>query len=509
MSISSACAPVDTASDCVEGVRACGGDQRFELLCEEGKWVSSDCEAGDRCVDERCAPYTCKKGEKSCHGSQQLSCVDGRFANPKPCPEALTCDEGLCLPVLCQPELRRCAGGGMVEICNAQGTRWIDWSQCDPGQACVDGSCLSTGCEEGELQCGNGSTVYVCDERQRWKASSCEDDKPCFFGKCIACMADDNCGEGERCDDGECVESVLEWETQSLPSGTVGVLYSTTLLVRGGAKPVGFETVGGELPPGLKLSALGIISGKPTESGHFEVEVLATDNLERSAQITLEIRVMPQGDLQIMTSSLKDAEVDYAYSMQLDAAGGTPPLAWQVLQDLPPGLELSSSGKIHGTPSEVGDFPVELRVLDTNTPPLYAARELMLKVKIGPLKIDADSTLNVPGISIYDLPMLVQVVPYSQQLKARGGLRPHKWSEIPPPSFGGSFVSKWGLPDGLTLSESGKISGSVLDLSDAAELTIPFTNISFKGYFINVKVEDSQPKPASDTAIFFIPTVGF
>ena len=63
--------------------------------------------------------------------------------------------------------------------------------------------------------------------------------------------------------------------------------------------------------------------------------------------------------LSITTSSLQDAVGGKAYSALLAASGGTPPYSWKSgaagSTALPPGLTLSSSGLIGGTP----DCPVD------------------------------------------------------------------------------------------------------------------------------------------------------
>jgi hypothetical protein len=52
--------------------------------------------------------------------------------------------------------------------------------------------------------------------------------------------------------------------TTSLPAGTVTVPYSQTLGASGGTTPLAWDTSSGVLPPGLTLSAAGVISGVPT-----------------------------------------------------------------------------------------------------------------------------------------------------------------------------------------------------------------------------------------------------
>ena len=63
----------------------------------------------------------------------------------------------------------------------------------------------------------------------------------------------------------------------TLPHGTRSVAYSATLAGSGGVATYKFAVTAGALPPGLKLTATGKISGKPTTAGNFSFTVRTTD----------------------------------------------------------------------------------------------------------------------------------------------------------------------------------------------------------------------------------------
>jgi hypothetical protein len=71
----------------------------------------------------------------------------------------------------------------------------------------------------------------------------------------------------------------IEITTTSLPSGKVGAKYSTTLKAVGGNPPCSWSLAAGSkpLPPGLKLSSAGMISGKPTKKGTYSFTVKVVD----------------------------------------------------------------------------------------------------------------------------------------------------------------------------------------------------------------------------------------
>lgn len=75
--------------------------------------------------------------------------------------------------------------------------------------------------------------------------------------------------------------------TTSLPDGTIGIAYSTTLQVSGGVPPNAWTVVNGALPTWARLdSGTGIISGTPTATGTTDFTVQATDSESPAAVAT-------------------------------------------------------------------------------------------------------------------------------------------------------------------------------------------------------------------------------
>ena len=65
----------------------------------------------------------------------------------------------------------------------------------------------------------------------------------------------------------------------TLPKAIAGLDYAQTLTAQGGTAPYMFSISAGALPPGLTLTAAGVLSGTPTEVGSSSVTVTATDAL--------------------------------------------------------------------------------------------------------------------------------------------------------------------------------------------------------------------------------------
>jgi N,N-dimethylformamidase beta subunit-like protein/F5/8 type C domain-containing protein/putative Ig domain-containing protein len=180
----------------------------------------------------------------------------------------------------------------------------------------------------------------------------------------------------------------LSITTTTLPSGTVGAAYNSSLAATGGTPPYSWSLASGALPPGLTLSSGGTISGTPSQSGSFSFTAQVTDasTPTQAATQTLTLTVV-RPPLKITTTTLPPATVGVAYNASLAATGGTPPYRWSIASgSLPLGLSLSSNGTISGTPLQSGSFSFTVRVTDSSSPAGTATQPLTLSVGL-PLPI--------------------------------------------------------------------------------------------------------------------------
>lgn len=151
----------------------------------------------------------------------------------------------------------------------------------------------------------------------------------------------------------------------------------------------------------------------------------------------LSIEIQPVGGLPVITTTtLPDGTVGVAYSETLTATDGTTPYTWSVVSGtVPDGTTLSSGGVLSGTPTIATTYNFTVRVTDDNS----FTDDQALSVIIGPAV--AITTTTLPDGTVG--------VAYSQTLEATGGTAPYTWAV-----FSGS------LPDGLTLSTAGVLSGT-------------------------------------------------
>ena len=78
--------------------------------------------------------------------------------------------------------------------------------------------------------------------------------------------------------------------TPTLPDGKIAAVYQQVVTATGGTPPYSWTLIG-SLPPGLSLSADGVISGTPTQTGQFIFTLKVTDALgqTQSGSFTLNI----------------------------------------------------------------------------------------------------------------------------------------------------------------------------------------------------------------------------
>jgi hypothetical protein len=89
-----------------------------------------------------------------------------------------------------------------------------------------------------------------------------------------------------------------------------------------------------------------------------------------------------QGPVSITSVALAEGKVGRAYKQQLDALGGLQPYHWGLISGaLPPGLSLSTSGAIVGTPTTSGNFDFGVQVFDfTSSPDKSDSKRLRITV---------------------------------------------------------------------------------------------------------------------------------
>ena len=223
----------------------------------------------------------------------------------------------------------------------------------------------------------------------------------------------------------------------ALPGGTVGVAYSAALAATGGVGGFTWTLESGNLPAGLTLAPNGSITGTPTTAGLALFTARATDTAGAFATLVLSINVA-SAPVTITTASLPGGTVGTGYNTSLAATGGTGGMTWTLDSGaLPAGLTLGSGGGITGTPTTAAASSFTVRATDSIG--AFATRSLSITVA------GVAVTITTPAA----LPAARVGVPYNMALGATGGTAPYSWR-----------LQSGRLPDGLSLSSAGVISGT-------------------------------------------------
>ena len=253
----------------------------------------------------------------------------------------------------------------------------------------------------------------------------------------------------------------------SLPNGTAAVFYTSTLQAIGGTSPYRCSLASGTLPAGLSLNGC-TVSGTPAAAATAALTVRITDAgspaLMASGPVSL---LIAPATLTLASATLPAAMVGQPYAGALTAWGGTAPYTYSIAGgSLPPGLVLSPSGAITGTPTTPASASLTIVATDANRPQSDTASGLVtLTVNAGTMSLTT-AQLAAP----------VLASPYSQTLGVVGGTAPYTFT-----------IASGALPTGLTLSASGVVSGT-----PTAPGASSFT----------VAVVDSETTPQTATRIY-------
>ncbi len=153
--------------------------------------------------------------------------------------------------------------------------------------------------------------------------------------------------------------------TVTAPDWTAGIVYSRQLQADGGTGAIIWSDKFGELGgSGLTLSTEGLLSGTPATPGPINFTAAAADAIGSSDETVLTFTINPA--VAITTASLPDGELGTAYSLQIEATGGTGGLSWiDRDSDLEgTGLGISSDGLLSGTPTIDGEISLVIRAED-------------------------------------------------------------------------------------------------------------------------------------------------
>jgi hypothetical protein len=225
--------------------------------------------------------------------------------------------------------------------------------------------------------------------------------------------------------------------------GTIGQPYSETLTVRrflslngpttGPDVSAVWSVQSGVLPPGVVLSAGGVLSGTPTAEGsyHFVVQAdLQNGSPPATHDYTLVVRqpVVVQSPLGSQDRPLGEVGIRFN-TTTFTATGGSGTFTWSLSSGaLPAGVALdATSGTISGAPLKAGNYEFVLTATDS---------EGRAASTSSAMRVVARLAIRTPRLAVARVARA-----YQARLAARGGVQPLKWR-----------VARGKLPPGMALS---------------------------------------------------------
>lgn len=234
------------------------------------------------------------------------------------------------------------------------------------------------------------------------------------------------------------------------PNGQVGVPYSFKFEapVGSGTPPLRCQVMSGAVPTGLRMSDECVLSGTPTEAGTFSFWLQLQDSLCIAnptgclrSETYFTIRISSR--LVVATNSLPDGAINQPYPPQQLTAGGGTVSSWAVVAGSPPpGITVSSSGLVSGTPTQPGAFTFTVQA---NGSPNNDTKQLTIFV-LAPLDLNLAGGVEPKSEPV---PLNGKVnTPFTWDVDAKGGKGTYTYSSTP-------------LPAGLTLDPAtGTVSGT-------------------------------------------------
>jgi hypothetical protein len=223
----------------------------------------------------------------------------------------------------------------------------------------------------------------------------------------------------------------------SLTSGIGGEPHNQSVSASGGIGTYTYTLTNGTLPNGLTFSG-GTISGTPTASGTFPIEITATDQTTPPASTSqIYSLVIDPATLSMTPSALPSATTGFDYTANFVGMGGVPPYSFAISGGaLPSGISLASDGTLGGTTFDSGAFSFDVTLTDSSTPAASTTATYTLDV-------------NLPVLTLEPAILLPAVVgtPYSATFTGLNGVAPYDFSTTDT------------LPAGLLLDPGGVLSG--------------------------------------------------
>jgi hypothetical protein len=166
---------------------------------------------------------------------------------------------------------------------------------------------------------------------------------------------------------GTCPFTIIGGPSLTCPAVTGGIVGSAfsspAMMITGGTGPYTFSVASGTLPSGLTLNtSTGAITGTPKSAGTFTIKV--TDAKGAVATTTCPFTIVTAPTANCSAATVYKGVV--IQPITLTGSGGAGAPYTFTATNLPPGLTMSTSGTISGTPTTTGTYNYVVTIKDKN-----------------------------------------------------------------------------------------------------------------------------------------------
>ena len=229
----------------------------------------------------------------------------------------------------------------------------------------------------------------------------------------------------------------------------------------GGRGAYAYSLSGSPSKNGIAVSG-NSIRGTPGQTGSYTYTVTVRDVDNRTASTSFDMLVSPP----LTVAEISDVEATRNVAItpiHVNASGGRGSYTYSPLSGAPSEIEVSSSGFITGTPTQVGTSRITVTVTDADDRTASTSFDVRVSP---PLEISPQTISDVEatkGVAIADI-----------QVSASGGRTPYAYSLTGAPS--GISISSSGLIRGTpTQTGSFTVTAKVRDADNRTASTLPFT----------------------------------
>lgn len=225
-------------------------------------------------------------------------------------------------------------------------------------------------------------------------------------------------------------------------NATYGVAYSQQYTAGGGTPSYTYSISAGALPPGLSLNTgTGLLSGTPADTGSYNFSVRVRDNTTGTgapfARIQNYVIVVASPTMTITPASLPAATAGAFYNQTLTTSGGIGSYSYTIFDGaLPPGMTLSWTGVLSGSPTASGVYNFTVEARDANT----IGTQMLYSLVVDPAAISLSTSGSLNGTA---------GVAQSATITASGGVGPYYYS-----------LRSGALPVGISFNSTGLFTGT-------------------------------------------------